>query len=78
MAKRVFPKHSFTACLLATGWRRNEEPWGEDSQWGPGECTDVNGCSRPGRWTHDYVSGEYCGHHAHQATENRRWGTHTS
>jgi hypothetical protein len=62
---------SLTAKLTAAGWRRNDEPWEE--QFGPGECTDEFGCILPGRWTHEFVQGEYCARHAAVASRNRRW-----
>lgn len=53
--------HSITDCLIRWGWERNEDPADE-----VGECTDVTGCSRPGRWTKWGVRGMYCAQHAHQ------------
>lgn len=65
--------HNITACLIAAGWRRDDGPVDEI-----GECADVTGCSRPGRWVSGGFNpqgtwgrptyGNYCAQHAHQGT----------
>lgn len=53
-------RHSFTQCLRSQGWERDDAPADE-----VGECTDISGCSRVGRWTHPYRTGMYCAQHVH-------------
>lgn len=50
---------NFTAALLADGWKRCDYELDEI-----GECVALSGCSRPGRWSHPHVTGNYCAQHA--------------
>ena len=65
-------RHLISDCLLRWGWQRTDLPAEE-----VGECTDVTGCTRPGRWTHRNVLGEYCAQHAHQGGSDG-FGSHST
>lgn len=62
-------KSPMVSVLLAKGWTRSDEP----AEW-VGECVDVTGCSKPGRWTHAACSQELCAQHAMQSVRGACYG----